>query len=218
MPAVDRVSYGKGGRKDPLSPRVFRTQNPQKPEDLWQPLYDRVEYLAAGSAELGFFSQPLGATATLITGGVAAAKTKSYRDTNMQNSNVVPTKLFRFEGISLAYMHLTQNLATNLADREILRNGGYLRFRIVDKDIINIPMISLPELNPVTTAATTVTATTMLGMSGGGGRIAMYKLPIPIVLNPYESFQITLTFDGSPTITNALDIVLMLQGYMRRPT
>lgn len=206
--------------RDPLSPRLFRTQRPSHPEDLWQPLYDRVNFPNAGTSELGFFSQPLGSIARLITDTAAANKTKTLRDTNMQNANVVPTKLFRFEGISMAYLHMTPDTITNSLDRELLRNGGYLKFRIVDKDILIIPLVAIPELNPMLSSATTVTSTTINNYAGGGGRIAMYKLPIPIVLNPYESFQVTISFDGTIAMSGSeeIDVLVMLQGYMRRPT
>lgn len=220
MPANKQMPIYKTKGRDPLSPRLFRTQRPSHPEDLWQPLYDRVHYPQAGTSELGFFSSPLGSTVTLITAGAAAAKTKTMRDTNMQNANVVPTKLFRFEGISMAYIHENPSVATNADDREELRNGGYLKFRIVDKDILVIPLLAIPELNPMLSSSTTLTASTINNYAGGGGRVAMYKLPIPIVLNPYESFQVTIHFDGTIALTTGetIDVLMMLQGYMRRPT
>lgn len=217
MPNPDRPNYTKLRRgRDPLQPQVFRTQRPDKPEDLWQPLYDRVNFLAAGSSELGFFSQPLGSNVTLITAGAAAPKSKTLRDTNMQNSNVVPTKLFRFEGISVDIIHLNNNVSTNALDRQIVRDGGYLIFKIVDKEILNIPLLAIPDMNGIQAVSTTANNTTINAY--GGGRSGMYRFPIPIVLNPYESFQVALKFDGSPAVTNTLDILVMLQGYMRRPT
>lgn len=83
-----------GPVRDPLAAQGFRTQRAEFPEDLWQPLYDRANYAAAGQSSLSFFSVPRGQSATLITLATAAAKIKTYRDTNMENSNVVPTKMF----------------------------------------------------------------------------------------------------------------------------
>lgn len=44
------------------------------------------------------------------------------------------------------------------------------------------------------------------------------KFPIPITLNPYENFSVSLNFDNSPPINATADIVLVLHTYMRRPT
>lgn len=207
-------------RKDPMNAQGFRTQRAELPEDLWQPLYDRVNYPSAGTTTLSFFSLPKGTSATLITNSVAATRTKSQRDTNLENQNVVPTKMFKFVGISLAYIHVDEDAATNSQDRDKLRNNGYLTFRIVDKDILFLPLIAIPELNPIVSAATTATNTTINSVAGGGGNnVPMYKFPIPITLNPYENFSVNLVFDGTTTtLTNTLDVALILQGYMRRPT
>ena len=71
------------GVTDPLRAQGYRTQRAESPEDLWQPLYDRVNYPQAGATQLAFFSVPQGQAATLITGvAAAAAKVKDFRDTN----------------------------------------------------------------------------------------------------------------------------------------
>ena len=51
---------------DPMKAQAYRTQRAELPEDLWQPLYDRVNYPAAGTSALGFFSSSRGQTATLL--------------------------------------------------------------------------------------------------------------------------------------------------------
>src|SRR4030042_7003800 len=126
--------------RDPLRAQGFKTQRPESPEDLWQPLYDRVHYAAAGAAQLAFFAVPKGQAATLIVAGAAVANTiKTYRDTNIDNANVVPTKLFRFEGISLGFCHEDEGEIANPTDRDNIRTGSYFKFRIVDKDILFLP-------------------------------------------------------------------------------
>jgi len=200
---------------DPLKAQGFRTQRAELPEDLWQPLYDRANYPAAGTTTVSFFSVARGQSATLITAGAAAAKVKTNRDTNMENANVVPTKMFKFIGISLGFAHEDEGEAANPADRDRLRTGAYFRFRIVDKDLLFLPLVALPEVNPFVIATTTAT----LGTAGGGGQnVPMYKLPIAITLNPYENFTVEINLDGTVTLTKAIDIYVILQGYMRRPT
>ena len=209
----------RGGPVDPLKAQGFRTQRAELPEDLWQPLYDRVNYPAAGISELGFFSSPRGQSATLITAGSAASKVKTYRDTNNENANVVPTKMFKIVGVSLGFIHSDTTAATIADDRAEVRDGGYLQFRIVDKDIIFLPLIAIPEVNPIISVATTATTTNVNSMAGGGGQnVPMYKFPIPITINPYENFSVSLKVDGTVAIVATMDIYLILHAYMRRPT
>ena len=206
--------------QDPMRAQNYRTQRSELPEDLWQPLYDRVNYPAAGTSALGFFSSSRGQSVTLlstVTAGVwtAAAKVKSFRDTNIENSNVVPTKMFKVVGCSVAFLHADQNATNCSRDREIIRGGSYLQFRIVDKDIIFLPLVTIPEMNPITSS----TATSVNATAGGGGQnVPMYKFPIPITINPYENFTVQLNLDNSPAVSQVLDIYLMLHAYMRRPT
>lgn len=206
--------------RDPMRAQGFRTQRAELPEDLWQPLYDRVNYVSATSTSISFFANPKGSTASLITGIAAAAnKTKDYRDTNMENANVVPTKMFKFVGISLAFINQIPGSATDAQDRDRLRYNGYFRFRIVDKDLLFLPLVALPEVNPFVVGSTTANNTTMIGTAGGGGmNVPMYKLPIPITLNPYENFTVEMNWPTAVTLTNSIDMYLILQGYMRRPT
>lgn len=205
-----------------MKSQEYRTQRSELPEDLWQPLYDRANYAAAGANQVAFFGVPKGQSATLLSTFVAATatwtaatKSKTYRDTNIENSNVVPTKLFKTVGISWGMYHSVINAALNSVDREALRGGGFLQFRIVDKDIIFLPLGLIPELNPI--AATTQTAVNAYA-GGGGQNVPMYKFPIPITLNPYENFTTLMVFDNSPAVNTTLDLQLVLHAFMRRPT
>jgi len=205
---------------DPMKAQAYRTQRAELPEDLWQPLYDRVNYPAAGTSALGFFSTSRGQSATLLStvaAGVwtAASKVKSFRDTNIENSNVVPTKMFKIVGVSIGFLHADPDAAAVATDREIIRGGSFLQFRIVDKDIIFLPLITIPELNPITSLTTTAQVATA---GGGGQNVPMYKFPIPITINPYENFTVQLNADNSPPISVTMDIYIMLHAYMRRPT
>ncbi|MBT9171329.1 MAG: hypothetical protein DDT18_01703 [Actinobacteria bacterium] len=159
----------------------------------------------------------------MVRAGAIGTFPKTLRDTNMENSNVVPTKMFKFVGISIAYCHQIEGEVANPADRDRIRSAGFLRFRIVDKDILILPLVCFPEMNPYMVGAASTTATaatlTMLGAAGGGGaNVPMYRLPIPITLNPYENFAVSISFDGIVTITRPVDVYCILQGFMRRPT
>lgn len=206
---------------DPLKAQAYRTQRAEMPEDLWQPLYDRMHYPATGASQISFFSVPKGQSTTLIRNGSASTFSKTSRDTNIDTANVIPTKMFKFVGISLGFCHLTAGAKTNPSDRDEIREGGWFEFKIVDKKILELPLICIPELNPfnVGSLAGSASEATILGQAGGGGLNAyMYKLAVPITLNPYENFSFIMYFDGPPAIQNAVDIYVILHGFMRRPT
>lgn len=213
------------GSADPINAQKYSTQRPYSPEDLAQPLYDRINYPAAGANQLRCFTQPLGSVVTLNQAGVAlATKTKSYRDTNMDNAGVVPTKRYTFTGLSINFIPLQQTPTaanTNLIADDIMRlmNGGYIEFRIVDKPLLYVPLNVIPSSNPINSIATTQNNSTMMG-TGALAAIPfpMFKFAIPITLNPYENFSFILNFDGVVTISQSTDIQVILHAFMRRPS
>lgn len=214
-------------RRDPMRAQNYRTQRAELPEDLWQPLYDRANYPDTGQTELSFFSTPRGQSATLFTTHAAAgawtvgSRVKSFRDTNIENANVVPTKMFKIVGVSVGLCNESHavGVTLNASDREAMRCGSFLQFRIVDKDIIFLPLITIPEINPITGVSTTANATTITATAGGGGlNVPMYKFPIPITINPYENFTVSLNSASGLVLNNDIDVYLILHAYMRRPT
>jgi len=221
MPQIRRRRVVTSPRRDPLNAQAYKTQRVELPEDLWQPLYDRVNIATTIPSSVSFYSTPKGQSATLISGTVAAAKVKTYRDTNMDSSSVVPSKMFKFVGVSLAIVHATRQLITNGADRDLIMDGGALQIRIIDKDLLFLPLLNFPLLNPTAAASTTLNASTMfVNAYGGGAGVPMYKLPINITLNPYENFLCAVAFDtvASLVLTTTADLCLYLQGFQRRPS
>jgi hypothetical protein len=209
---------------DPIQAQKYATQRPFSPEDLSQPLYDRVNYPTTGLSQVPFFSQQIGQSVTLCQAGTTATKAKSYRDTNMDNGGVVPTKRYTFIGLAMNYIPVQQAYgqvltASVVDDITKLKNGGYIEFRIVDKPLLYLPLNLVPESQPVSAVATTVNAATIIG-TGVSAAIPfpMYKFTIPITLNPYENFRFTANFDGTITIGQATDIQVVLHAYMRRPS
>jgi len=222
MPAYVVQNSLRSPQSDPMSAAQYSVTNPQRPEDLSQPLYDRVEYPKAGTSQISFFSTQLGQSANLITAGATASKVKTKRDTNLDTSGVVPTKLYQFIGISVVYIPLQQTYtaaATASIGDDIMRlkYGGWLDFKIIDKPILQTPLALITESNPITALSTTVNASTAIG-TGQSGFSPMYKFGIPITLNPFESFSIVMNFDGTVTVNQEIDILLILHAFMRRPT
>lgn len=231
MPGRGFYRYGAGQATvptnpmdDPMQAKRFAVTNANNPEDLGQPLYDRANYAAAGATQIAFFATQLGQAATLISVGATGSKTKTLRDTNMQNSGVVPTKLFQFVGVSVNFIPLQQATTvagtTSIADDIMrLKAGGYLVFTIIDKPIFQCPLIAIPEGNPFVAVSTTQNAVTTFATGAQGNAIIpMWKFAIPITLQPFEQFSLTLNWDGTVTTVQTFDILVMLHGFMRRPT
>lgn len=209
-----------GVSQDPLQAQKYKTQRANQPEDYYQPLYDRSNVATAVPTQVSFFATPRGQSATLLTTtAAAAAKVKTYRDTNMDSASVATTKLYKIVGISMAFFHQTKGLVTNSADREVITNGGYLQFRVVDKDILYLPLVMIPEVNPVMALSTTANATSVAGVgSGGGPGIPMFKLAIPVTINPFENFTFNFNFDTTTALAATMDVLIVLHAYMRRPS
>jgi len=205
---------------------LYRTQQPGNPEDLWQPIYDRVNYPAAGIFELSFFAIPLGQSATLITAGAAAAKAKTRRDTNLEQSGIIPDKQFLVQGISMTLIPLQQAVATAgtgsiLDDQAKLIFGGFMEIYLGDKPYEVLGLDLLPGTGILRGAVATTTATPFVMASGGGsgsGSAAdAYWLKIPLTIDPMQNFRVRMQWDGVVSLAQTFDIKLTLHGTMRRP-
>lgn len=217
-------------QQDPGNFAKYRTQMRESPEDIWQPVYDRVNYPAAGAFEIIYFSIPVGGSATLIRAGAAGTVTKTRRDTNMEQQGVIPTKAFKIHGLSLCFIPVQQTAsATGLAatpsimdDMMRLMYGGFLEFRIVDKPYLYLPLHKIPATGVLRGSAfASGTVGPIAGISAGGPGTGaprdIYWIGIPLVLDPYQNFSARLQFDGSPALNQTFDIQLFLEGYLRRP-
>lgn len=211
---------------DPAQFAQFRTQMRETPEDIWQPVYDKVNYAAAGAFELTFFSTPVGGSATLIRAGAAAAVNKTRRDTNLEQQGVIPTKAFKIHGFSLTLIPLQQAVAVAgtqsiVDDMQRLLFGGFLEFRIVDKPYIYLPLHKIPATGVLRgSVGGAFTAGNVAVAGGGAGTGAprdIYWLGVPLTLDPYQNFSARMQFDGSPALIQTFDLQLFLEGYMRRP-
>jgi hypothetical protein len=139
----------------------------------------------------------------------------------MDSAAVATTKLFKVVGVSLGFVHGTYAIAsssTNEADRATVLNAGYIQFRIVDKDILYLPLKAFPLIDPTVALASTANNATIASASAGGGpSIPMLKLAIPVTINPFENFLFNMNFDAAPALANTLDMYVFLHSYMRRP-
>lgn len=211
---------------DPGNFAQYRTQMRENPEDLWQPIYDRANYAAAGQFEVTFFTIPLGGNATLIRAGVAAAVAKSRRDTNLEQAGVMPSKAFKWVGLSLTFIPLQQAVAVAGTqsipdDIQRLMYGGFLEIRLIDKPYLYLPLHKIPATGIYRgTVGGAYTAGNAVASGGGGGTGSprdIYWLNTPLTLDPYENFSARMQFDGSPALIQTFDMQLFFEGTVRRP-
>jgi hypothetical protein len=204
----------------PVPNRQYSVLNPNVTEFFGQPLYDTVNYAAAGQAAMNFFAIPRGQAAVLTTavGGAPAAGTiKSYRDTNLDIAGFTPDKRYEFIGMNFAFRRVVagvvDSLVTDEIDRKLIIGNTWWHFRIGDKDILYLPTIFAPCVNnPV---ATTWGATRADNIGGGA---MIYMFTTPLTINPGERISVILESPGNIAITTTLDMTLMLHGTMQRST
>ncbi len=184
-----------------------------------QPLYDTVNYPAAGIQSLSFFAQPKGTSVTLtsVTGGVPGTVVKGIRDTNMALSGFMPQTDYSFTQMNIAFKQYSVASATpasaqypyqtNMQDRELLRNNGNFRYRVEGTDIRYLPLLQVPEVNPIIgSTGTSVYA------SSNGYIVPAYTFGDPIVLLKQTGIEVTLEFPGLVPVTYTLDIQITLFG------
>ncbi len=184
-----------------------------------------MNYPAAGASELSFFTTPKGQSATLIRAGVAAAVTKTRRDTNLEQSGVVPSKALQIHGFSLSFVPLQQAVGVAATssipdDVQRLTYGGFLELTLLDKPYVYLPLILLPSTGVLRgLAATTAAATTMVSApgSGSGNPRDSWWTGVPLTIDPYQTFSARMQFDGVVALTQTFDVYLFLHCYVRRP-
>ena len=196
--------------------RDLQVLDNMRPEDLAQPLYDRGHLATTVPSTLSLFSIPIGQSATLIRQSTAAAVTKTRRDTNMEQAGFIATRAYQINGLAIAIVHLTREAATNAIDREYIRDGGWLRFTVAAKTILEIPLLQIPLMNDQVAASTTATNTTINAYAGP--KASMWRFNPAVTMKATTNFNVELSFDGTITLNNEADIQLFMFAGMRRPT
>lgn len=202
------------------------TMIPDKPEIIFQPMYDRVNYPQAGVTSLSFFSTIKGQSATLITGGAAAARIKTLRDSNMTQSGVMSSKGFILYGVAIGYIPLGCGItATSLLnfedDKYRIASGSYLEIKFIDKPYVQLPLLYIPSIfESKGKIASTANNATIGGPGGYGNGVPQnpFTFDPPYLIAPNEDYTITITSDGTAlSAGNSIDICMALLGYMLRP-
>jgi len=191
-----------------------------------QPLYDRKNLPTTLSGDIGFFSIPVSSPDTLIrytTGqaGAAGSISKTKRDTNLPSQGQDPNRGYSLAGVSMALIPAARTIkataATNAirAEKDTIREAGWLEWKIVDNKVLEIPLIFIPELNGEGGIMSTASDITTFG--GPQFPSKMWPFGEPITINPGQQFTVVVHFDGSITLGQSYDMILAFFGQQKRP-
>jgi len=103
---------------------------------VFQPeVYDRM-FIHKEQHDYEFFSQPRGNTVVLERDGVVQQCVKTFRDTNNEWSWCGGSWHLDIKKIGFKIAHQ----GYNFEKLNILKNEGYIHLRIVDRDMVNVPL------------------------------------------------------------------------------
>lgn len=192
-----------------------------------QPVYDRISLGTSLTGAFKWFTNPIGASQTVIRYETAAAVAKSLRDTNLVNAGVDQSKDYAFYGIGCALIPKTHNPASQTyarsvrSDKDLIKEGGYLTLTLMGtKRVLELPMIMLPEMNAEQGVSATTTASTFYG----GPSFSKNFYPLvnrdgePMAIPAGTSFGVEGVWDGTITLGQEFDMVIMFDADVRRPT
>jgi len=190
-------------RKDPLEERAWR-RNPN-PEVIHQPVYTRITIPAHTP---GFANYAFGyARGQHIP---ELGRVSTLHDTNLDQANVMPSRKFEFQTLVIVIT------AATLSDYLDVYNNLFGEFRVVDKNMLYFVMQHLcpmyvANLRPASTLPRNVKD---LHLNPRYRRFS-HKLQTPILINPYEFFQ--LRVDCDVDLAYAVGLYIALDGLMWRP-
>jgi hypothetical protein len=193
--------------------------NPDNKEVFVQSLWDRVGLASSLTGTENFFSVQKGGSDTLITYRTAASKAKTLRDTNLPQSGADNNRDYLLFGLTMALFPLDHDPDTTAtkairADKDYIREGGYLIFKIGDKQIMECPLIEIPELNSESAIASTASSSTIYGGPRFTSPFKNFQEPIP--LRRGDVINMTVTWDGTITLQQVFDMMLLFPALTRR--
>ncbi len=204
-------------------PSAFKNSNPifdeKKQEIFVQPLYDRTNLSTSLTGTYLFFSVPKGGSATVIRFTTATATNKTIRDTNLPQAGADNNRDYLLYGLSMllipaAHTPGATTAATIRSDKDYIREGGVLNFKIGDKQILDSPLTFIPELNAESGASTTASGTTVYSGAQFSQPYMAFGEEIP--LNRGEVISMSVTWDSTITLSQSFDMMLVFASALRR--
>jgi hypothetical protein len=204
-------------------PQAFKNANPlfnsQNKEIFVQPVYDRVNLATSLTGQILAFSVPKGTTVSLIRGGAVTSAVKTVRDTNLPQPGADNNRDYLLYGLSMALFPTSHaptgaNSASIRADKDQIKEGGVLNFKIGDKQIIDLPLWQIPEMNAESGASSTATGSTVFGGAQFNSPYVNFGEEIPLIRG--QVISMAITFDGTITLSQSFDLALVFAAALKR--
>lgn len=219
-----------------------RVTNPGQSEIIRQRFYDYQLYAAAGSAQLTFFSQPVGQGVTTAQGAVVGSG-KTQFDTNLELPNTLPSgKAFMIESIEVLYLPgsvstantytpaalslfaavAAASVAAQINDVNTFYQSGMLELNVLSKNYLReTPLLAFPpkamlDLSAATGSNSATTSQVSQVLAKASGR--PYYIDPEISLQPAVNFEVKLLWPAAvanPSGFNAR-VGVLLDGYFMR--
>lgn len=207
-----------GGAPFPMDRKYSVTQGGK--EVILQPFYDRVNLATATPASVSLFSQPIGASVTLIRAGATATVTKTPRDTNLRTSGVIQDKSIDVRAIQFILVPLQQAAAGGATndisdDKATLYAHGWFEIVPGSKSRLQMSLLPFKFFDPDFMSTTATTTTTWSAAGVGGMMLSLGE--DAILIERGIPFAFTVYFDGAPTLVQSFDLQAYLWAYAERP-
>lgn len=187
-----------------------------------QGLFDRVNLATSLTGTTRFFTNPVGATVTLIRYETSGSVQKTLRDTNLLTNGVDQSKTYSLAGVSMALIPAARTVLSTAAtngirrDKDNIREGGYLTMKVINSQVIeSLPLYAIPEMNAESGVATTANDSTVYAGPAPFG--PMFKFGTEVLIPAGTTFQVEAIWDGTITLAQAFDMVIYFHAKMRRP-
>ncbi|MDA8156251.1 MAG: hypothetical protein M0Z52_07345 [Actinomycetota bacterium] len=206
--------------------------DPKSWEIIFQPIYDRVQYPAAGTTAISFFAKQLGASDTLNTSGTSGTRQKNLRDTNLQQPNQLSDQAFLCMGWQIGYLPLSTGIAATSMlnyqdDMAKIAGGSSLTVKFINKEYGNDFLMNVPspfsQKGSMAVAMYGQTAATehVIGGPGGYGEgklTSSRPMDPPYLIGMGVGFYANVTCDGTAlSSSNPMDLFFQFLGYRIRP-
>lgn len=192
----------------------------QQANKFRQPVYDRLNLSTSLTGEYPFFTQPIGSNVTLIRYETAGTNQKTKRDTNLQNQGADNAREYSVFGMAMALIPTARTVLATAAtrgirrDKDNIKEGGWVQFKIVDTTVFEAPLLLIPEVNAeggVSTTGNDATAFTTVQQG------PMWNFGEGHLIPRGTTFSVICKWDGTITLAQSFDMMIFLYANVVKP-
>jgi hypothetical protein len=222
-----------------------RVTNPGQAEVIRQRFYDYGLYPAGGSAQLTFFSQPIGQGITTAIGAVVGSGKTNF-DTNLELPNTLPSgKQFLIESIEVLFFPGSVSTANTytpqqmgafnavasaanvqafggINDVTVFYQSGMLELNVLSKNYLReTPLIAFPPKTHFDFSgdlSSNAAATGVVGAALAKATGRPYYISPEITLQPAVNFEVLLRYPAAVPLPSTFNgrVGVILDGYFQR--